>query len=65
MDDPLSHSPEKEQGELLIIVGNPEVGEPCMFLKGVYFSVFYWFFMKWIYMQVCRRNRCWKREIRT
>ena len=26
MDDPLSNSPEKEQGELLIIDGNPEFG---------------------------------------
>ena len=26
MDEPLSNSPEKEQGELLIIDGNPEVG---------------------------------------
>ena len=26
MDEPLSHSPEKEQGELLTIVGDPEVG---------------------------------------
>ena len=41
MDEPLSNSPKKEQGELLIIDGNPEVGEPCMFGRGIYFSVFY------------------------
>ena len=40
MDEPISHSPKKEQGELLTIVGDPEVGEPCMFGKGMYFSVF-------------------------
>ena len=28
MDDPPSNSPEKEQGELMIIDGNPGVGEP-------------------------------------
>ena len=31
MDEALSNSTEQEQGELLIIYGNPEVGEPCMF----------------------------------
>ena len=31
MDEPLSHSPKTEQGELLTIVGYPEVGDPCMF----------------------------------
>ena len=41
IDEPLSHSPKKEKGEILTIVGNPEVGEPCNFLKGIYFSVFY------------------------
>ena len=41
MDEPLSNSPEKEQGELLIIYGDPEVREPCMFQRGMYFSVFY------------------------
>ena len=28
MDGPLSNSPQKKQGELLIIDGNNEVGEP-------------------------------------
>ena len=41
MDDEISHSPEKQQGELLTIVGDPEVGEPCMFGKNIYLSVFY------------------------
>ena len=40
MDDPLSHSPEKEQNELLTIVGDTEVGSPCMFDKGMFLSVF-------------------------
>ena len=41
MDEPLSNSPQKEQGELLIIDGNTEVGEPCMFVRVIYFYVFY------------------------
>ena len=41
MDEPLSNSPKKEQGKLLIIDGNPEIGEPCMFVRGMYLSVFY------------------------
>ena len=41
MDEATSHSTEKEQGELLTIVGDPEVGEPYIFVKGVYLSVFY------------------------
>ena len=41
MDGPLSHSPEKEQGELLTIVGYPEVGEPCVFVNGLFVSIFY------------------------
>ena len=41
MDEPLSHSPEKEQGKLLNIFGYPEVGEPCMFGNGIYLYVFY------------------------
>ena len=43
MDEAISHYPEKEQGELLNIVGYFEVAQPCMFWKGVYFSVFYCF----------------------
>ena len=41
MDEPLSNSSEKEQGELSIIDGNPEVWEPCMFGIGVYLIMFY------------------------
>ena len=41
MDEAISHSPEKEQGELLTIVEDPEVGEPCIFVKGMHFSIFY------------------------
>ena len=41
MDEAISHSPEKGQGELLTIVRDTEVGEPCMFGKGMYLSVFY------------------------
>ena len=41
MYEVISHSPKKEQIELLTIVGDTEVGEPCMFGKGMYLSVFY------------------------
>ena len=41
MDEPVSHSPKKELGEFLTIVGDNEVGKPCMFLKYMYLYVFY------------------------
>ena len=41
MDEPKSNLPKKEQGELLIIDGDPEVENPCMFEIGLYFSMFY------------------------
>ena len=41
MDKPILHLPEKEQGELLTIDGDTDVGEPCMFVKGMYLPVFY------------------------
>ena len=41
MDEPLSNSPQKQQGELLIIDWYPEVEEPCIFKRGMYLSVFY------------------------
>ena len=41
MYEVISHSTEKEQGELLTIVGDPEFREPCMVGKGMYFYVFY------------------------
>ena len=37
MDEPLSRSPEKEQGDFLTIIGDPEVGEPCMFGESYVF----------------------------
>ena len=40
MCEPLSHSTEKEKGELLTFVGDPEIGETFMFGKGVYLLVF-------------------------
>ena len=41
MDEPLSHSPEKEQTEFLTIDRDPDVVEPCKFEKYMYYSVFY------------------------
>ena len=41
MDEPISNLPEKEEGELLTINGDPEVGETCMFGKYMYLYVFY------------------------
>ena len=41
IEESISHLPEKEEGVLLIINGDPKVGEPCMFVKGMYFYVFY------------------------
>ena len=35
MVEAISHYPEKEQGELLTFVRDPEVGEPCMFGKSM------------------------------
>ena len=39
MDEPLSYSSKKSV--FLTIVGDPEVGEPCMFEKGMYLDEFY------------------------
>ena len=44
MDEALSNYPEKEQGELLTIFGYPEVVEPCMFRKGMFFPIFYFLY---------------------
>ena len=41
MDEPLSYSPKKEQGELLTIFEGPEVREHRMSGKVMYLSVFY------------------------
>ena len=65
MDEPLSNSPEKGQGEFCIIDGNPEVEEPCMFGRGVYFMCFSFCVMLRIYLRICWKNRCQKREIQT
>ena len=43
MEETISHLPEKEQGGLLTINEDPEVVEPCMFVKGMYLSMFYYF----------------------
>ena len=41
MEEPISHLLQKEQGGFFTINGDHEVGEPCMFGKGMYLSVFY------------------------
>ena len=41
MEESISHLPEKEEGVLLTVNGDPEVGEPFIFVKGMYLSVFY------------------------
>ena len=41
MEESISNLPEKEEGVLLTINGDTKVGEPCMFVKGMYLSVFY------------------------
>ena len=41
MDEPLSHSPKKQQGELFTIVGDTVVGEPCIFVEGMCLYLFY------------------------
>ena len=65
MDDPISNSPEKEQSELLTIVGDIEVGEPYMFGNGMYFMSFIVCATKLIYLKICRRKRRRKIDIRT
>ena len=64
MEEPISHLPKKEQGGLLAIVGYPEVGEPFIFGKGIHLYVLYFCVMIRIYIQICWRTRCRKREIR-
>ena len=41
MEDLITIFPEKEEGVPLTINGDPEDGEPCIFVKGMYLSVFY------------------------
>ena len=57
MYEPISHLPEKEQGKILTIIGDPEVGEPYMFGKGMYFLCFIVCAMLRIYLQICQRTR--------
>ena len=41
MDEAISHSTKKEEGVLLTIFGDTEVGEPCVSGKKIYLPVFY------------------------
>ena len=41
MEESITLFPEIEEGEPLTINGDPPNGEPCMFVKGMYLSVFY------------------------
>ena len=41
MEESITLFPEKEEGVPLTINGDLSDGEPCMFVKGKYFSVFY------------------------
>ena len=44
MEESITLFPEKEKGALLTINGDPADGEPCMFVQGMYLSVFYCLF---------------------
>ena len=63
MDEPLSNSPEKEQGGLFIIDGNTEVGEPYIFGRCTYSSVFYCLFYVKYMSTAFFMNRCQKKEM--
>ena len=41
MEESITLFPEIDEGVTLTINGDPPEGEPCMFVKGVYLSVFY------------------------
>ena len=41
MEESITLFHEKEEGVPLTINGDTTDGEPCMFVKGMYFSVFY------------------------
>ena len=41
MEDSITLFPEIEEGIPLTINGDPPDGEPCMFVKGLYLSLFY------------------------
>ena len=65
MYEPLSHSTEKEHGKLLTIVGDPDIGELCIFGKGMYLSIFYCLCYEMYISIDMLSNRCWKRYIHT
>ena len=65
MDELISHLPERERGGSLTIIRDTEVREHCMFVKVIYSSVFYCLCYAKDNLQMCRRNRWRKREIRT
>ena len=44
MEESISRLHEKEEGVLLNINEDPDVGEPCMFVKFMYLSVFFIFY---------------------
>ena len=44
MEESITLFPEIEEGVSLTIIGDPPDGEPCMFVKGIYFHVFYCLF---------------------
>ena len=41
MEESITPSPEIEEVKPLTINGDPPDGEPCMFVKGMYLSLFY------------------------
>ena len=41
MEESITRFPEIEEGVLLTINGDPPDGLPCMFVKGMYLSLFY------------------------
>ena len=41
MEELITLFPEIEEGVPLTINGDPPDGEPCMFVKGMYLSIFY------------------------
>ena len=65
MNGQISNLPEKEQGELLNIGGDPDVEEPCMFERVIISMYFIVCVMLRIYQRICWRNRFQKSEIRT
>ena len=50
MEESITIPPKIEEGVPLTINGDPPDGEPCMFVKGVYLSVFCFCAMILIYL---------------